>query len=494
MNDAIRLAALFRAQHKIVSIVTPEEEEAFALVRDVAVTHKAELWQWSASFGLRTGVMSRAVPVANTETAPAALLHLLSRQRADLAVIFDLFDHLSDGRTLRLLRDLVLHNRQFHGNLVLIDHGGEPPAILRSMATPFQLSLPDEAALEKLVRETLAACDRKAVKVDISSVDLQTIVRNLRGLTRAQARQVIVDAVCDDLVFDSRDVNTVMAAKRKLLQGTGPLEYVEAPVDLAEVGGLDKLKGWLRQRQDALSSEAASFGIRPPRGVLLLGVQGGGKSLAAKAVATAWGRPLLRMDVGALYDKYIGETERMLRGALRQAEAMAPIVLWIDEIEKAFASTSSHGADGGLSKRMFGSLLTWMQEHAAPVFLVATANDIEALPPELLRKGRFDEIFFVDLPRHEARRSIFAIHLRKRQRDPERFDLPKLAEATEGFSGSEIEQAVTSALHDAFDAKKELSTDHLLAAVRRSPPLSVTMAEKVAALRDWSKGRCVPAD
>jgi AAA+ superfamily predicted ATPase len=494
MTDAQRLAALFRAQHKIVSIVTPEEEEAFALVRDVATQHRAELWQWSASFGLRTGLMSRAAPVANTEVAANALLHMLSRQRADLLVMFDLFSHLSDGRTLRLLRDLVLHNRQFHGNIVLIDHGGEPPAILRTMATPFQLSLPDEAAIEKLVQETLAACDRKSVKIDIPAADLQTVVRNLRGLTKAQARQVIVDAVCDDLVFDSRDVNTVLAAKRKLLQGSGPLEYVEAPVDLSEVGGLDRLKAWLRQRQDALSNEAAKFGIKAPRGVLLLGVQGGGKSLASKAVATAWGRPLLRMDVGALYDKYIGETERMLRDALRQAEAMAPIVLWIDEVEKAFASTNSHGADGGLSKRMFASLLTWMQEHKAPVFLVATANDIEALPPELLRKGRFDEIFFVDLPRADARSGIFAIHLRKRQRDPERFDLSRLAEATEGFSGSEIEQAVTSALHDAFDSRTQLSTEHLLAAVKRSPPLSVTMAEKIAALRDWARGRCVPAD
>ena len=493
MSDAQRLTALFRAQHKIISIVTPEEEEAFALIRDVATTHNAELWQCSASFGLRTGFSHRAAPVAGTETATAALLHLLGQHRAYLTVLFDLADHLGDPRTLRLLRDLVLHNRQFHGHLVLVGH--QPtPEVLRPMVTEFQPSLPDEAALEKLVSETLQSCDKNQVTVDLPPDDLRTIVRNLRGLSRAQARQIIVDAICDDFRFDSRDVNTVLAAKRKLLQGTGPLEYVEAPVDLSEVGGLNALKGWLRQRQDALSPEAAAFGIRPPRGVLLLGVQGGGKSLAAKAVATAWRRPLLRMDVGALYDKYIGETERMLRGALRQAEAMAPIVLWIDEVEKAFASTNSHGADGGLSKRMFASLLTWMQEHRAPVFLVATANDIEMLPPELLRKGRFDEIFFVDLPGAAARREIFAIHLRKRGRDPLAFNLLQLADATDGYSGAELEQAVTAALHDAFDSKTVLTTDHLLAAVRRSPPLSVTMAEKVASLREWSRGRCVPAD
>jgi len=196
---------------------------------------------------------------------------------------------------------------------------------------------------------------------------------------------------------------------------------VEAPVDLDQIGGLRRLKFWLEQRRESLSDEAIKFGLEPPRGVLMLGVQGAGKSLAAKAVATAWQRPLLRMDVGALYDKYIGESERRLREALRQAEQMAPIVLWIDEIEKAFASAASQSSDGGLSKRMFGTLLTWMQERTAPVFLIATANDIEALPPELLRKGRFDEIFFVDLPDLDARRAIFQIHLNRRKHDAKQF-------------------------------------------------------------------------
>src|SRR5207248_6122351 len=212
--------------------------------------------------------------------------------------------------------------------------------------------------------------------------------------------------------------------------------------------------------------------------------QGAGKSLAAKAVATAWRRPLLRMDAGALYDRYIGESERRLRDALKQTERMAPVILWIDEIEKGFASAASQSSDGGLSKRMFGTLLTWMQEHTAPVFLIATANDIEALPPELLRKGRFDEIFFVGLPGLEARTQIFSIHLKKRKRDPARFDLAALAEAAQGFSGAEIEQAVVSALHEAFAAHTELTTQHILDALKSSPPLSVTMAEKLEALQE----------
>jgi SpoVK/Ycf46/Vps4 family AAA+-type ATPase len=261
-----------------------------------------------------------------------------------------------------------------------------------------------------------------------------------------------------------------------------------------EIGGMRRLKFWLEQREESLSDEAAKFGIEPPRGVLMLGVQGSGKSLAAKAVATAWHRPLLRLDVGALYDKFIGESERRLREAFRQAEMMSPIILWIDEIEKAFASAASQSADGGLSKRMFGALLTWMQEHTTPVFIVATANDIDALPPELLRKGRFDEIFFVDLPDAEARRMIFSIHLKKRGRDPKKFDLDKLSAAAEGYSGAEIEQALLSAMQSAFSSRADVTSEAICDALANSPPLSKVMAERIGALRLWADGRCVPAD
>jgi SpoVK/Ycf46/Vps4 family AAA+-type ATPase len=257
---------------------------------------------------------------------------------------------------------------------------------------------------------------------------------------------------------------------------------------------MKRLKKWLELRKDAFGPEAAEFGLTAPRGVLMLGVQGAGKSLCAKAIATAWHQPLLRMDPSTLYASYIGESERNLREALRQTEMMSPVILWIDEIEKAFASAASRSADGGLSQRMFGTLLTWLQEHEAPVFVVATANDIEALPPELLRKGRFDEIFFVDLPIAATRKEILAIHLRKRNREPEKFDVDELAEASEGYSGSEIEQAIISALHEAYANKRDVDTGLILSALRNSPPLTVTMAESVEALRAWAEGRCVPAD
>jgi len=334
----------------------------------------------------------------------------------------------------------------------------------------------------------------KPIEIDITRKGLKTIIRNLRGLTRRQAEQIIIDSVAEDRRFDQDDINGVLARKRQMLQSDGLLEYIKTPADLNEIGGMNRLKKWLQLRQNAMSDRAEAFGLTPPRGILLLGIQGAGKSLCAKAIATAWQRPLLRIDTGALYDRYVGESERRLRLTLRQAEMMAPIILWIDEIEKAFASAASRSTDGGLSQRMFGSLLTWMQEHHEPVFLVATANDIEALPPELLRKGRFDEIFFVDLPCEKTRRDIFAIHLKKRRRDPEKFDLNALTAGADGFSGAEIEQAVISALHEAFARKTELNTQTILEVLKSSPPLSVTMAERIESLRTWAGGRCVPAD
>jgi SpoVK/Ycf46/Vps4 family AAA+-type ATPase len=321
-----------------------------------------------------------------------------------------------------------------------------------------------------------------------------TFLHNLRGLSRRQVRQVVLDVVSDDGELDEKDLPRVLARKRQILQKDGLLEFIETPAALDEIAGMEKLKTWLAQRKNALLDEARLYGLVPPRGLLMLGVPGSGKSLTAKAVATAWQRPLFRFDPSALYDKYIGESERHLRETFRQAEAMAPIVLWIDEIEKGFAGAASRSVDGGLSARMFGTLLTWMQEHQAPVFVIATANDIEALPPELLRKGRFDEIFFVDLPKPEVRRAMAAIHLKKRMYDPAGFDLDALTAASDGCTGAEIEQAVLAGMHQAFSRGQKMTTADVLQALQQSPPLSVTMKERVGELRAWARGRCASAD
>jgi len=396
---------------------------------------------------------------------------------------------------LRTLRDLIERFEKNDSTLVMIDSEDKLPGVVKSYARPFEISFPNQQELKDLVCKTLRSYHRKnPIEVGITKKGLDTIVRNLRGLTRRQAERIIIDTVADDRRFDDDDINLVIASKRRMTQRGGLLEYIQTLLDLSEIGGMRGLKKWLNQRKDAFSTKATNFGLEAPKGVLMLGVQGAGKSLCAKAIASAWQQPLLRLDPSTLFNSYIGESERNLREALRQTEMMSPVVLWIDEIEKGFASAASQSTDGGLSKRMFGTLLTWLQEREAPVFVVATANDIEALPPELLRKGRFDEIFFVDLPRQDVRREIFAIHLKKRNRDPKKFDLGALAEASKGYSGSEIEQAVVSALHEAYADKTGLNTECILSALRASPPLSVTLAEKVQCLRAWAEGRCVPAD
>jgi SpoVK/Ycf46/Vps4 family AAA+-type ATPase len=326
------------------------------------------------------------------------------------------------------------------------------------------------------------------VKAERQAID--ALVQHLVGLCEEDARRIIAQAIENDGAVTMDDLPAALRAKHNLL-GAGELLRLELDTaKFSDIGGLKTLKRWLEQRQAAFIGAAAP-GLEPPKGILILGVQGGGKSLAAKAVAGVWHLPLLQLDFGMLYNKYIGETERNLREMLKQAEAMAPCVLWIDEIEKGLAQERN---DDGVSRRVLGTLLTWMAERKAKVFLVATANDISALPPELLRKGRMDELFFVDLPDADTRREIFAIHLRRRQHDPARFDLAQLADATDGFSGAEIEQAVVAGLYEAHAQGQPLATAHIAVELERTRPLSVVMAEKIAALRAWAQERTVMAN
>ncbi len=497
MTDRDRLQQLLGARHPCVSITTADEDYVLVHLRELAIEAGREMLQWTITDGLRDSLLVDGAVVPDTTHPAAALFHVVKNVNgAVLCAMLDLPGHLKDERTTRMLREAIEHCDRTGGTLALIHPSSELPPAITAAATVFDVSFPDKDELAIILKETTRkiAAERH-ILVSLSKQGLNLIVRNLQGLTRRQARRVITDAICEDCKLDEQDVNAVMAGKRRALSGAGMLQYVESPVDLSEVGGLNRLKQWVLQRKPAMDNEEAiAFGLTPPKGLLMLGVQGAGKSLAAKAVATAGQLPLLRMDVGSLYDAYVGQSERKLREALKQAEMMAPVVLWIDEIEKAFASAASESTDGGLSRRMFGSLLTWMQERTAAVFLIATANDIGALPPELLRKGRFDEIFFVDLPGLEARTQIIEIHLKKRKRKPADFDLAALAEASDGYSGAEIEQAISSSLYDAFATKSELKTEHVVAALRGSPPLSVTMAERVNALREWAVDRCVPAD
>ncbi|HWL93511.1 MAG TPA: AAA family ATPase [Phycisphaerae bacterium] len=486
---------LIRGRHPCIVATASEEEFALTLVREIVMRTPVTFNVWSINGGLRDGLLVDHPPIPETEHPAGALYYLLQQSASTLTVFLDLAPHLRDERTLRLMRDLIEHGRRTGSQLILIDHRDELPAIIESMSARFEIGLPDDEEIELIVRGVLrAGNEHERIQADIGRRAFHSILQNLRGLTRRQVSQIILETIAEDRRFDADDLHTVLARKRQIIQGRGLLEFVEAPQDLSEVGGLKNLKRWLEVRRHVFSDEAIKFGLVAPRGILLLGVQGAGKSYCAKAIATAWQRPLLRMEVGALYDRFIGESERHLRDAFLQAEMMAPIVLWIDEIEKAFASAASRNVDGGLSQRMFGALLTWMQEHRAPVFLVATANDLEALPPELLRKGRFDEIFFVDLPGTATREEIFTVHLKRRKRDPGKFDLRLLGERSNGYTGAEIEQAIISALYEAFAAGEDIDTDRLIASLAGSPPLSVIQPERVQALRDWAVGRCVVAE
>ncbi|MHC4425311.1 MAG: AAA family ATPase [Planctomycetota bacterium] len=495
MDDIERFEQLINGSYCCISIVTYEEQHALEIVRQAALSLDRDLWTWSVAGGVRPGLLADGLFIADTETAAAGLCNLAATKEGSICATLDLAEHLKGGLALRALRDIIHRFEKNGSTLVMIDSGDKLPEVVKSYARPFEISFPDEKELQGIIRRTLRRFNReKPIEVGITKKGLSTIVRNLRGLSRRQAERIIVDTVADDRCFDDNDINVVIASKRQMIQRGGLLEYIQTPLDLSEIGGMRRLKKWLAGRKDAFTSKAEGFGLKAARGVLMLGVQGAGKSLCAKAIATAWHQPLLRLDPGALYASFVGESERNLRDALRQTEAMSPVVLWIDEIEKGFASAASQSTDGGLSKRMFGTLLTWLQEREAPVFVVATANDIGALPPELLRKGRFDEIFFVDLPTQDVRAEIFGIHLKKRKRDPKKFDLDALAEASEGYSGAEIEQAIISALHEAYAGKSGLNTDWILSALRTSPPLSVTLAESVEYLRAWAQDRCVPAD
>jgi SpoVK/Ycf46/Vps4 family AAA+-type ATPase len=335
--------------------------------------------------------------------------------------------------------------------------------------------------------------DKSAARVALSPAQVEELASDLEGLTMFEAERSLARAIVEDGLLDGADLVRIRATKQTLVGGGGVLELVASPEGFDRVGGLERLKKWVETRREGFLAAGGDKALDPPRGLLLLGVQGCGKSLAAKAIAASWGAPLFSLEAGRLLAPYVGESERNLREALKRVERMAPCVLWIDEVEKAFAASKSSESDGGVSRRLLGALLTWMQEHSRRVFLAATCNSVDELPPELMRKGRVDEVFFVDLPGPEARGEIFGLHLSRRGEDPGRFDLARLAGSSEGFSGAEIEQAIVSALYEARAANLPLDQSGILVALRSTRPLSVLRAEEVAELREWASGRCVPA-
>ena len=493
MTDNRDLATLIRAATPLLVIQTAEELRAIASFREVIAQVLRPLYRWSITDGLQRldiTVTHEQDPFTAAPDASATLMAIKRNPDPGIYLLLDFQSYLRYSMTLRLLREIGQREQCAAHTLVLIAPQLELPPELEALATRYSLPLPDAQALAQLVREEAYVYSRdhegKSVAVDADAA--RAVVRNLRGLDLESARRILRQAIYDDGAIGLRDVANIMRDKFNLLNKDGLLSFEADTTQFADVAGMDRLKRWIAQRRGSFLGLKSAAGLDPPKGVLLLGVQGCGKSLAAKAIAGGLGVPLVRLDFGVLYNKYQGETERNLRDALERAGKLAPCVLWIDEIEKALATGDS---DDGVSRRVLGYLLTWMEERRDAIFLTATANQVRELPPELLRKGRFDETFFVDLPDVTARTQIFKIHLSRRGLTPDGFNLAELATASDGFSGAEIEQGIVSAQYAAAADNSAVDQAHMVAALRETRPLSVLMAEPVAALRAWAAGRTV---
>ncbi len=490
-HDELRL--LVNSRHPLITVETPEEERLEQMLLEVATELSVPLYEWSVTAGL---AKFRGAPIYNTEQPEQALANIPLLQGDAIFLLKDFARYCDNDKISRRLRDLAEKFRTMRRAIVISAASLQLPAELASEAVPYQLGLPTSEDLLPGVKGVLAGMNREQrIPVALDVAGMAQLAHNLAGLSEEDAMRTLRMCILSRGSADAGLLDDVLDAKRQALRSEGLIESVRRDASFADVAGLKNLREWIAKRKSALTPEGQRFGLVPPKGILITGVQGCGKSLAARAVAGEWGFELARLDAGALYDKFVGESEKNLHKALELAQKLAPMVLWIDEIEKAFASAGSSGdADAGLSQRLLATLLTWMQDREGGVFLAATSNNITVLPPEMVRKGRFDEIFFVDLPSAEVRVALFQLHLKKRGRDAATFNLLKLAVASEGFSGAEIEQAILAGLYTAFAQKQQLTTDVLLAEILSTQPLSVTRAEEVESIRQWAKTRAVPAD
>ena len=494
MSQLQDLTALIRANTPLVVIESRDEERVVELFRQSLMHAWRALHRWTITEGLRRIDLDREDPAEGPPDASSVLRAIHGADQRGIYLLLDFHPYLGYASHQRLLRDILQRRHCEPHVIVLVGAKVELPPELDAMAVRFRPSLPDARALLKLVRDEAEAYAREhgGRRVEADAGAVQQIVRHLQGLDLHDARRIARQLIHADGALTASDLPQLARLKFELLNRSGHLHYEYDTAGLDQVAGARRLKRWVAQRSAAFAGQAPP-GLAPPRGVLLLGVQGCGKSLLAKAIASGFGVPLLRLDFGTLYAKYHGETEQNLRSALASADQLAPCVLWIDEIEKGVAGDGGD-SDGGVSRRVLGYLLTWMAERKAPVFLVATANQVQHLPAELLRKGRFDEIFFVDLPAPDTRVELLRIHLGARGLAADDFALPALAAAANGFSGAEIEQAIVSGLYAAHAEQRPLDTELLMEEIRGTRPLSVLMSEQVEALRDWALPRTVPAD
>jgi len=500
MNIHDEIDTLIRARYPILYIVSSEELRVQNMIVSIAQKRGKKVFEWSASTGIvpaGTSIQSQKGRSAATKDPLVALDQVIEQVEPAIFIFKDFHPFLakcnksSNFAPIRKLKDVALNLKNSYKTIILLSPVMEIPEELEKEITVLNQPLPTRDELSALLDRIIEDVRQfKQVKIDLDDAGRERLLLAALGLTLGEAENVFAKIIVKDERLSGDDVNEVFAQKQQIIRKSGLLEYYATSEDFSRVGGLAMLKDWLNKRGTAFTAEARSFGLPPPKGILLLGVQGCGKSLCAKAVASLWQMPLLRFDIGRVFGSLVGSSEENIRKAIAVAESVAPAILWVDEIDKAFAgSRSSGGTDGGTTARVFGTFLTWMSEKSAPVFVMATANDISELPPELLRKGRFDEIFFVDLPSPEEREEIFRIHIARRGRDPELFDLPALAEASKDFSGAEIEEAIISALYDVFYERRELATADVRSGLHQTVPLARTMDEQINRLRSWAEGR-----
>ena len=488
------IETLIRARYPLIYVASWEETRALRELHAIATQLRKRLYTWSINDGIRVyqeglGLMPEAKK--GTKDPVMALREIMQQSDPSIYVLRDFHAFIKEAAVARGLRDLSEILRSSYTSVVLLSPVVEIPPELEKDITIVDYPLPSRLEIGQLLHSIASdVANNPQLTVDLEDGAEQTIADAAIGLTLNEAENVFAKTLVATCRLTAREAPMVYAEKEQIIRKTGLLEYVRVHEDFSEIGGLDQLKLWLTKRKEALSEDARNYGLPAPKGVLILGVQGCGKSLCAKAVPNLWRLPLLRLDMGQIFGSLVGASERNMRRAIQVAESVQPVVLWIDEIDKGFSGLdSSSFSDSGTTARVFGAMLTWLQEKTSSVFVIATANDVTKLPPELLRKGRFDEIFFVDLPNAEERLNIFTIHLKKRGRTPENYDLAALVRASDEFSGAEIEQGIIAALFDAFSERVEVTTEHILKELCNTVPLARLMPESIHARREWSKGR-----
>ncbi|MBA3538658.1 MAG: AAA family ATPase [Deltaproteobacteria bacterium] len=482
---------LIKARYSLIWITSPEEGRVEDSLRKLCVEREMRLEIWSITEGFKT--IANGQGTRDVKDPMKAIDHVLRAEGRALFVLRDFHPFLKEPAVVRRLRDAATELRKTKKSLIILSPIQKiPPELEKSISAVVDWELPNRMEVEGAARKVLPnlpAATQQVIESDPTF--MERVVESALGLTLVEAENVFAKSAVRTHTFD---LETILEEKKQIIRKSGLLEYYEHREEFSDVGGMDVLKDWLVKRRSAFSSRARDFGLPLPKGILLIGVPGTGKSLTAKAVGALWQMPLLRLDVGKVFGGLVGSSEENIRNVIKTAEAIAPAILWIDELEKGFSGTGSSGqTDGGTTSRVFGTFITWLQEKTTPVFVIATANNVQALPPELLRKGRFDEIFFCDLPDREDRRQIMDIHVRKKKRDPAHFDMDKIVEATVDYSGAEMEQAVIASLYDAFDTGLDLSTEGLLKTLTEIVPLAITMREQIEAMREWARTRARPA-